>query len=121
YYRGPAHDDPFTHGDPIQVHPGRWYFHKTAGVYRGGSFKGVDVTFGDGTARGGILFRGLERPDGSLIDGPSLLVDHVLTLCGADSVAELDRKIAERLAWDPSSPMHFEEVDHRDQGILACA
>src|SRR6187200_1023890 len=116
YYRGPAHDDPFTHGDPVQVHAGRWYFHKTAGVYRGGSFKGVDITFGDGTARGGILIRGLELPDGAMIDGPSLLVDHVLTRCGAASVAALDRTVAGRLAWDPGSPMHFEEVEHLGKG-----
>jgi hypothetical protein len=121
YYRSPAHHDPFTHGDPVQVHPGRWYFHKTAGVHRGGSFKGVDVTFGDGTAQGGILFRGLERPDGTMIDGPSLLVDHVLSLCAADTVADLHGRIADRRAWDPLSPMHFEEVEHSGKGILACA
>jgi len=121
YYRNRGHEDPFAHGDPVQVHPGRWYFHRTAGVYRGGSFKGVDVTFGDGTARGGILIRGVERPDGTFIDGPSLLVDHVLRLSGAESVAALDRKIAERLAWDPSCPLHFEEMDPAAKGILACA
>src|SRR5215211_3101799 len=82
YFRGPQHDDPFTHGDPIQVHAGRWYFHKTAGIYRGGSFKGVDVTFGDGVSRGGILIRGAQTADGRLIDGPSLLVDHLLASCG---------------------------------------
>ena len=121
YYRGPAHDDPFTHGDPVQVHAGRWYFHKTAGIYRGGSFKGVDVTFGDGTARGGILIRGLERPDGTMVDGPSLLVDYVLAQCGFATVADLDRRNGDRLAWDRTSPMHFEEIDYPDKGVLACA
>ncbi len=121
YYQGASHHDPFAHGDPVQVHPGRWYFHKTAGVYRGGSFKGVDVTFGDGTARGGILIRGVELPDGTLIDGPSLLVDYVLRSCAAESVLELDRKIADRLAWNRSSPMHFEKIDPLQTGILSCA
>jgi hypothetical protein len=121
YYRGPAHDDPFTHGDPIQVHPGRWYFHKTAGIYRGGSFKGIDVTFGDGTARGGILIRSAETADGTLIDGPSLLVDHLLRLCGAATVAGLDRQIDRRLAWDRSNPLLFEEVPTAGRGVLACA
>src|SRR5262245_40018162 len=46
YYHGPEHPDRFAHRDPIQVHNGRWYFHRTAGVYRAGSFKGVDLTFG---------------------------------------------------------------------------
>lgn len=121
YYRGSAHNDPFTHGDPVQVHAGRWYFHKTAGIYRGGSFKGVDVTFGDGTARGGILIRGLERPDGSMTDGPSLLVDYILGQCGFATVADFDRAIGRRPAWDPTSPMYFEEVDPFGKGVLACA
>lgn len=121
YYQGAGHHDPFAHGDPVQVHPGRWYFHKTAGVYRGGSFKGVDVTFGDGTARGGILIRGVESPNGTLIDGPSLLVDYVLRSCAAESVLELDRKIADRLAWNRSNPLHFEETDPHGRGVLSCA
>src|SRR4051794_39549996 len=62
-----VHPDPFTHRDPIQRECGRWYFHRTGGVYRSGSFKGFDLTFGDGTSRAGILIRGLETPDGKLI------------------------------------------------------
>lgn len=121
YYRGPAHADPFTHGDPVQVHNGRWYFHRTGGIYRGGTFKGLDMTFGDPTARGGILFRGIESDDGGLLDGPSLLVDRILHLCGAASVGEMDRRIGARLAWDRSSPISFEVVGDRGLEILPCA
>jgi hypothetical protein len=121
YLRDAAHYDPFTHGDPVQVHSGRWYFHKTAGAYRGGSFKGADVTFGDGKSQGGMLIRGVEVPEGTLIDGPSLLVDHVLRLCKSNSVAELDGRIGTRPAWDSSSPMYFEETESYAKGILACA
>src|SRR5262249_23011438 len=110
YYPGPAPPHPLTHLHPNPGHQGPGYFHQTARAYRGGSFKGVDVTFGDGTARGGILFRGLEWPDGTLIDGPSLVVDHVLRSCAAESVAGLDQKIGERLAWNPANPLHFEET-----------
>jgi hypothetical protein len=121
YYRGSVHDDPFTHGDPVQVHPGRWYFHRTGGVYRGGSFKGIDVTFGDGTARGGILIRGAEAADGTLIDGPSLLVDRLLRLCAAATVAGLDELIAGRLAWEQLNPLHFAESPAGGRGVLGCA
>jgi hypothetical protein len=121
YFRGPDHDDPFTHGDPVQVHAGRWYFHKTAGVYRGGSFKGVDVTFGDGVARGGILIRGAETPDGGLIDGPSLLVDHLLDLCRQRSVSDFDRDIGERLVWDPTGPMYLAKSANLGKAILRSA
>ena len=78
YYRGPHHVDPFAHRDPIQLQCDRWYVHRTGGSYNGGSFKGLDITFGDGRASGGWLIRGLEQCDGTHIDGPSLVVDHIL-------------------------------------------
>src|SRR5262245_54518774 len=78
YYHGDGHLDPFAHRDPVQLHVGRWYFHRTAGVYRSGSFKGLDLSFGDGTAFGGVLIRGLATEDDVLVDGPSLCVDHLL-------------------------------------------
>lgn len=99
YYHGPTHADPFAHCNPLQVNLGRWYFHKTGNSFRGGSFKGLDLTFGDGTSHGGILFRGLETGDGRVVDGPSLLVDHLLQLTGQDSVATLDSLIHADLAW----------------------
>src|SRR4051812_21703267 len=55
YYNGEGHADPFAHCDPVQVQCGRWYFHRTHGVYRSGSFKGLDLSFGDGSSHGGIL------------------------------------------------------------------
>jgi hypothetical protein len=109
YFAPPEHADPFTHKDPIQLQPGRWYFHRTAGVYRSGSFKGVDLTFGDGKAYGGVLIRGIEGPGGVFIDGPSLTVDHLLDATGAGDVAALDRAIGERLAWDAGNPLRLEE------------
>jgi len=121
YYRGPGHEDPFTHGDPVQVHAGQWYFHRTGGVFRGGTYKGADVSFGDGTARAGILFRSLESPDRVLIDGPSLLVDHLLRLSGKQSVAELHEAIGNRPAWEPTSPLHLAESSNLGRQILACA
>jgi hypothetical protein len=121
YYRFPDHDDPFAHADPIQAEPCRWYFHKTGNGYRGGSFKGLDLTIGDGEARGGILFRAAETPDGRIIDGPSLLVDHVLRLCKIASVAELDRKIAKHMAWHPECPIKLQTKRSIGKSILASA
>src|SRR5262245_37701454 len=46
YYHGGDHLDRFSHRDPLQKSLGRWYFHRTRGAYRAGSFKGLDVTFG---------------------------------------------------------------------------
>jgi hypothetical protein len=122
YYFSPAHPDPFTHRDPVQLHPGRWYFHRTGGVYRGGSFKGVDLTFGDGAATFGVLIRTVVAPDGAVIDGPSLVVDHLLARTGAATVPALDARIAGRLAWDGSSPLAVREAKPvRTADVLATA
>jgi hypothetical protein len=126
YYHGPGHEDVFAHRDPVQLHPGRWYFHRTGGVLRGGSFKGLDLAFGgpvgrDGKAYGGVLFRGLEAPDGTLTDGPSLLVDHQLRATGYGTVAELDAALGERLAWDSSAPLRLEAANLEPRPVLRTA
>ena len=110
YYFGEDHLDPFTHRDRLQEQCGRWYFHRSHGSYRSGSFKGIDLTFGDGTARAGVLLRGLEKPDGTLIDGPSLLVDHLLALSGKSTVAELDGFIGELPTWHADQPLRLSDV-----------
>jgi hypothetical protein len=109
YYCGEGHPDPFTHRDPIQLQQGRWYFHRSRGTYRGGSFKGVDLSFGDGKAFGGMLIRGIEKPGGAIVDGPSLCVDYLLDATGAGTVAALDRAVGGRAAWDPANPLRLEE------------
>jgi hypothetical protein len=110
YYCAPEHTDLFAHRDPLQETRGRWYFHKTKGVYRGGSFKGFDLTFGAPAAHGGILIRSLEKPDGTLVDGPSLSVDHLLATTKCTAVAVLDKLIASRSVWDATNPMHLQET-----------
>jgi hypothetical protein len=92
------------------------YFHRvprragdasqTAGEYKGGTRKGLDLTFGgpvlspyfatslaqsnpQGT-HGGILLRTVRRSSGSkVISGPSLLVDEILRLSKSSSISEL--------------------------------
>lgn len=109
YYHGPGHYDPFAHADPVQLENGRWYFHRTRGEYRGGSFKGLDLAFGDGAAHFGILIRTLVAADGTVIDGPSLTVDHLLGKTKAAGVAALDAMIAGRPLWDDTSPLFVRE------------
>jgi hypothetical protein len=110
YYYGPGHLDPFTHRDPLQREPGRWYFHRSGGAYRGGSFKGLDLTFGDGSASCGVLLRSLARADGTLIVGPSLCVDHMLAATKLPTMKALDEAIAGRPAWDATSPLALVEA-----------
>ena len=121
YYCGDGHPDPFTHRDPLQRECGRWYFHKTAGVYRSGSFKGFDLTFGGGGAYGGVLIRGIAKPDGTLVDGPSLCVDYLLARTNSRDVAALDDTIGGRLAWDGNSPLFLDEAAEEDRPLLRTA
>lgn len=124
YYHGGHHLDPFTHRDPHQKQTGSWYFHRTGGVYRGGSFKGVDLTFGGADAFGGVLIRGIARGgdgEGDLVDGPSLTVERLLRLTGSASVASLDASIAGRSAWDPESPVHVVWVPIAGRRVLRTA
>ncbi|KAH8814574.1 hypothetical protein DL96DRAFT_1534931 [Flagelloscypha sp. PMI_526] len=100
------HDDPFTHGGREQGVTGNWYFHraprrttsletKAPSGWRGGTRKGLDLTFGDaqstsGQIRGGILLRSIRNTSTSeVISGPSLLVDKVLALSGAEGIRDL--------------------------------
>lgn len=76
YYYSKGHPDIFAHRDETQRKRGHWYFHK-----KEGSYKGLDVTFGDGTYYGGILLRAIENLDNGLYtEGPSKLVDEILRL-----------------------------------------
>ena len=85
YYYSKGHPDIFTHSDEIQLKRGCWYFHK-----KEGSFKGLDITFGDGASYGGILLRAIESLDNSVyIEGPSKLVDEILRLHGHKKVRDL--------------------------------
>ena len=51
YVHGSNHLDTYTHGNPDQLTYGKWYFHKFAtGSYKGGTFKGLDITLGSSDA-----------------------------------------------------------------------
>lgn len=122
YYSGGTHPDLFAHRDPVQLEDGRWYFHKTRGEYRGGSFKGLDIALGDGSAYFGLLIRTVVTPDDTLIDGPSLMVDHLLAKTKTASVAALDGLINGRKVWDPTSPLHIAESEvPRGAPVWACS
>ncbi|KDQ14155.1 hypothetical protein BOTBODRAFT_159695 [Botryobasidium botryosum FD-172 SS1] len=123
-----VHEDPFCHGTNEQTVAGNWYFHRAprrstavpakpksslpkptaAGGYRGGTRKGLDLTFGNAVnspgpnptpaarspaaspTRGGILLRSIRRAsDKSVISGPSLLVDEILKRSGANNISQL--------------------------------
>ncbi|KAG8765416.1 hypothetical protein FRC15_007031, partial [Serendipita sp. 397] len=112
-----AHEDPYCHGSAEQCQAGVWYFHRApkwnydatsgssvGGAYRDGSRKGLDLTIGSipvsshATSvqndafrpRGGVLLRSARVVNtGTIISGPSLLVDFILKSAGADNITSL--------------------------------
>ena len=96
-----AWPDPFTHGAALQLTAARWYFHRTGAAYRGGTYKGLDITCGIARTHthGGLLIRGLRRlsPSSSssddneedTVDGPCLCVERILAATGHASIAAL--------------------------------
>ncbi len=111
YYSDESHSDLFSHRDPLQLEDGRWYFHRTRGEYRGGSFKGLDFTLGDSKSYFGVLIRTIVAADGTMLDGPCVTVDHVLAKTKAANVAVLDSLINARSIWDTTSPLSIVEAE----------
>ncbi|MEO1273133.1 MAG: hypothetical protein AAFX99_34030 [Myxococcota bacterium] len=115
YYNGDTHADPFAHSDPMQQSCARWYFHRDEGTYRGGSFKGLDISFGPEGMFGGILIRTIAAlDDGTIINGCSLSVDHMLATTGTSTVAELDGIVDGRSVVQTDSPLHLVADDTLD-------
>lgn len=108
YLNGGNHPDDFAHDDPIQKQTGSFYFHKMNGKYKAGSFKGMDVTFAKDGYFGGILIRGIQKLSAPrvIVDGPSLVVDHILKTCGAESVVDLVSKMNGLAVCDQSNIIH---------------
>lgn len=99
YYKTPSmhkspHQDPYVHCDKDQLTQGCFYFHRqNGGKYKGGTFKGLDITIGDGKQSfGGILIRSIFIPETKdHIEGPCRVVDKILALCGYKNIDELVR------------------------------
>ena len=72
YLNHKQHPDTFTHGDEMQSILGNWYFHRAGKSYKSGSYKGLDLSFGQGdNSHGGILIRSIQSlEDGSITEGP---------------------------------------------------
>lgn len=107
-HKQPTHADPYTHGDEGQGFCGVWYFHRQGSSFKGGSFKGLDLACGDAVAgvHAGLLIRSVsDLETGKIVEGPSLVVDHILKLNGAPSiVAFVAGRTAAQLPADCTVP-----------------
>jgi hypothetical protein len=109
YLNGGNHPDDFAHDDPIQKQTGSFYFHKMNGKYKAGSFKGMDVTFAHDGFFGGILIRGIQKLTAPrvIVDGPSLVVDHILKTCGVATIPELVAQMNGLAVCDMTNLIHL--------------
>jgi len=120
YLRSESHPDPFTHCHPIQKQLGCWYLHRVGNGYRGGSFKGLDLTFGNRDYHGGVLIRSIQAGE-KVVSGPSKSVDHLLRLANLDQVRDLDDRIGEISALDETNPVHLVTTELKEETVYSSA
>jgi hypothetical protein len=92
YYHSPDHEDTYTHKSKDQLKNSKWYFHKYGnGTYKSGTYKGLDMTFGNGDdSYGGALIRSIsnDKTD-EFITGPCNAVNHILNKYDFSESSEL--------------------------------
>ncbi len=120
YYHPEIHPDPFVHRDILQKKMGIWYFHKTGANYRLGTFKGMDITFGDETipTYGGILVRATEemKKPNNYTYGPSKCVDVVLKETGVT----FDQMDGKQITKESCPILYLEDYSHTPEEVLIC-
>ena len=87
------HPDRFTHSHKEQKKMLTWYFHQMSDKdhsYKGGTFKGLDITCGVNDGYGGILIRSImNEKNNTVIEGPCNVVNALLKSAGVSSIKEL--------------------------------
>lgn len=91
YYFTDKHQDFYVHRDQLQYTFGNIYFHRfKGGEYRGGTYKGMDITFGSPGSCLGVLIRTIQNVStGQIISGPCNVVNHILEILGYESINDL--------------------------------
>lgn len=107
-WRKNTHEDPFVHKHPEQLLDGHWYFHRptvTSKKYKGGSFKGLDYTLGNGESYFGVLLRTIKNIQTQKVThGPCKVVDNILELYNVSSIYELvDQGLTIDMEFSPNS------------------
>jgi hypothetical protein len=109
YYHTKSHEDKYVHQMKDQKTSQKWYFHKyKTGVYKSGTYKGMDLTFGNETTFGGILIRAIQNAvNGQYIIGPCNVVNHILSQLEMSSVDELVSNMKVEEAFSDKNPFYL--------------
>jgi len=96
YLKNNCHMDHYVHCDKDQLLLDTFYFHKhKTGTYKSGTFKGMDLTFGDASANAyfGILIRSIYDVSNDLIiEGPCNVVNRILTEYALENIDSLTNR-----------------------------
>ena len=88
-----THNDIYTHCHPCQKNSLTWYFHQMSHKehsYKGGTFKGLDITCAKNEGYGGVLIRAIVNElTGEIIEGPCKVVNHILELLECENIKTL--------------------------------
>lgn len=110
YYNSNAHKDEYVHNNKDQLTNGKWYFHQYHnGSYKGGTYKGMDITFGNGKdIYGGVLIRSImNENDNEFITGPCNTVNYILKQFEHNEVKELVKTMKSLDIFDKKNPFHI--------------
>jgi len=91
YCRCSKHEDKYTHCNKDQMEYEKFYFHKyNNGTYKAGTYKGIDITFGNNNMYFGILIRSIyNEQNNEFIEGPCRTVNKILEINECSQVKEL--------------------------------
>ena len=92
YLYNDKHSDVFAHCYKYQKTNFKWYFHHASDKehsYKGGTYKGLDLTCGSVNSYGGILIRAIQDNEGKIIEGPCRVVNKILELTKSANLLEL--------------------------------
>lgn len=88
YCKCEKHDDKYTHCAKEQAEYEKFYFHRHRnGTYKSGTYKGLDITFGNNDMYYGVLIRSIyNEKNNEIIEGPCRTVNKILELNGHSEV-----------------------------------
>src|SRR5579871_4492522 len=115
YLKSKEHPDPYVHDTPDQHTYGNWYFHKTGtGSYRGGTFKGLDITFGSADIAFGVLIRSVYDSKIGIIEGPCKSVNRILDLLEVKSIVDFTQGKLLGISHDKLMLKELKEYDSQN-------
>jgi hypothetical protein len=113
---GTGHSDPYVHCDSEQLQKETFYFHRINGKgFKEGTYKGMDITFGD-NGYGGLLVRSIQsQDDDNIIEGPCLVVQEIIRRWAQEGITkvvdfykEYSKKNPDLSIFKPDSGLYVE-------------